>query len=194
MTALGLIETKGLVGAIEGADAMLKAANVRLLEKNCVGGGLVTITVAGEVAAVKASVEAAAAAIRRIDGAALVAEHVIARPDAELAKVIALQPAPCTAQEKTVPAASPATAPAPAQAPVVQVPAQAPVQPAHAAQAPKAAPVRHNAVQLKKMSLNKVRQIAQSISGLQLTRDEIAAASKNVLIEAIINVDRHREE
>ena len=188
MTALGLIETKGLVGAIEGADAMLKAANVRLLEKYCVGGGLVTITVAGEVAAVKASVEAAAAAIRRIDGAALVAEHVIARPDAELAKVIALQPASCTAQEKTV------SAPAPAQAPVVQVPAQAPVQAAHAAQAPKAAAVRHNAVQLKKMSLNKVRQIAQSLSGLQLTRDEIAAAAKNVLIEAIIHVDRQREE
>lgn len=55
MLALGLVETRGLLAAIEGADAMLKAADVRLLEKNLATGGLVTITIAGEVSAVQAS-------------------------------------------------------------------------------------------------------------------------------------------
>lgn len=88
MTALGFIETEGLVGAIECADAMLKAADVRLLEKTCVGAGLVTITVTGEVSAVKASIDAGAAAIKRIHGSKLVSEHVIARPDTELENII----------------------------------------------------------------------------------------------------------
>lgn len=88
MTALGFIETKGLVAAIESADAMLKAADVCLLEKNQVGAGLVTITVTGEVSAVKASVDAATAAVQRIAGAELVSTHVIARPDTELEHII----------------------------------------------------------------------------------------------------------
>jgi len=94
MSALGLIETKGLLAAIECADTMLKAANVRLLEKNLASGGLVTISVAGEVGAVKASVDAAVAAVSRITGAVLVSAHVIARPDSELSRIIALQAAP----------------------------------------------------------------------------------------------------
>ena len=68
MLALGLIETKGLIGAIEAADAMLKAANVRLLEKSLATGGLVTITIAGEVAAVQSAVDAASASLDRIEG------------------------------------------------------------------------------------------------------------------------------
>lgn len=92
MTALGFIETKGLIGAIESADAMLKAADVSLLEKTLVGAGLVTITVTGEVSAVKASVDAAVAAIERINGAQLVSQHVIARPDTELKYIIATEP------------------------------------------------------------------------------------------------------
>jgi microcompartment protein CcmL/EutN len=92
MTALGFIETKGLLAAIEAADVMLKTAEVRLLERNLASGGLVTISVAGEVAAVHSSVDAAAAAIQRIRGAILVSRHVIARPDTELASIIALRP------------------------------------------------------------------------------------------------------
>ena len=94
MSALGLIETLGLLPAIEAADAMLKAADVRLLEKNLAGGGLVTITVTGETAAVKAAVDAGSAAVRRIRGASLVSAHVIARPDSELATVLTLNPLP----------------------------------------------------------------------------------------------------
>jgi len=84
--ALGLIETKGLVGAIEAADAMVKAANVHLVGKELVGGGLVTIVVRGDVGAVKAAVDAGAAAAKRIGE--LVSVHVIPRPHAEVEMII----------------------------------------------------------------------------------------------------------
>jgi microcompartment protein CcmL/EutN len=92
MPALGLVETRGLLAAIEGADAMLKAADVRLLEKSLASGGLVTITIAGEVSAVAASVDAAVAAIGRLRGELLVSHHVIARPDVELEHIVSLTP------------------------------------------------------------------------------------------------------
>ena len=88
MQALGLIETKGLIAAIESADAMLKAADVRLVEKTYVGGGLVTIAVTGDVGAVKAAVEAGAASVRKLDNGLLLSEHVIPRPHQELDDVI----------------------------------------------------------------------------------------------------------
>ena len=66
MQALGMIETKGTLAAVEAADAMLKAADVALLEKTKVGGGLVTVTVTGDVAAVTAAVDAGAAAVERL--------------------------------------------------------------------------------------------------------------------------------
>jgi ethanolamine utilization protein EutM len=76
--ALGLIETKGLVGAIEAADAMVKAANVKLIGKEKIGGGYVTVMVRGEVGAVKAATDAGAAAAARVGE--LVSVHVIPRP------------------------------------------------------------------------------------------------------------------
>lgn len=88
MQALGLIETKGLIAAIESADAMLKAADVNLLEKTYVGGGLVSIVVTGDVGAVKAAVEAGEAAVRKISSIFLVSQHVIPRPHEELNKII----------------------------------------------------------------------------------------------------------
>lgn len=88
MQALGLIETRGLVAAVESADAMLKAADVTLLEKVFVGGGLVSIAVTGEVAAVKAAVDAGAAAVRQINSSLLISEHVIPRPHEELDDVM----------------------------------------------------------------------------------------------------------
>ena len=108
MSALGLIETKGLLPAVEAADAMLKAADVRLLEKSLAGGGLVTISVAGETAVVKAAVDAGSAAVRRLAGATLVSTHVIPRPDEELAQIIALMPG--AVAEKKQPAATAAPA------------------------------------------------------------------------------------
>lgn len=77
--ALGLIETKGLVGAIEAADAMTKTANVTLIGKEYAKGGLVTIKIMGETAAVKAALDAGAAAAVRVGE--LISVHVIPRPD-----------------------------------------------------------------------------------------------------------------
>ena len=78
LQALGMIETKGLVGSIEAADAMVKAANVKLIGKVHVGGGLVTIMVRGDVGAVKSATDAGAAAASRVGE--LVSVHVIPRP------------------------------------------------------------------------------------------------------------------
>ena len=82
LIALGMIETRGLVGSIEAADAMVKAANVTLIGKVHVGGGLVTVMVRGEVGAVKAAVDAGAAAAERVGH--LVSTHVIPRPHEEV--------------------------------------------------------------------------------------------------------------
>ncbi|WP_152446680.1 BMC domain-containing protein [Bacillus sp. THAF10] len=80
--ALGMIETKGLIGAIEAADAMVKAANVTLVGKEFVGGGLVTVMVRGDVGAVKAATEAGADAAGRVGH--LISVHVIPRPNTEV--------------------------------------------------------------------------------------------------------------
>ena len=84
--ALGMVETKGLVGSIEAADAMVKAANVHLIGKVHVGGGLVTVMVRGDVGAVKASVEAGGAAAKRVGE--LVSVHVIPRPHEEVEAIL----------------------------------------------------------------------------------------------------------
>ncbi|MDH6364092.1 ethanolamine utilization protein EutM [Enterococcus sp. PF1-24] len=84
--ALGLIETKGLVGSIEAADAMVKAANVVLIGKEFVGGGLVTVMVRGDVGAVKAATDAGAAAAQRIGE--LVSVHVIPRPHGDVENIL----------------------------------------------------------------------------------------------------------
>ena len=86
MQALGMIETKGLVASIEAADAMVKAANVTLIGKVHVGGGLVTVMVRGDVGAVKASVDAGAAAAERVGD--LISVHVIPRPHNEVELIL----------------------------------------------------------------------------------------------------------
>ena len=88
MQALGLIETKGLLAAIEAADAMLKAADVSILETIKVGGGRMNVSVTGDVAAVKAAVDAAGAAVERLGAGLLLSSHVIPRPHEELETVI----------------------------------------------------------------------------------------------------------
>ena len=86
MNALGMIETKGLVGAIEAADAMVKAANVNLIGKVLVGGGLVTVMVRGDVGAVKAATDAGASAAKRVGE--LLSVHVIPRPHSEVETIL----------------------------------------------------------------------------------------------------------
>ncbi|MBL3592580.1 MAG: BMC domain-containing protein [Synergistaceae bacterium] len=84
--ALGLIETRGLVGSIEAADAMVKAANVRLVGYEKIGSGYVTVMVRGDVGAVKAAVDAGAAAAKRVGE--IVSVHVIPRPHADTEKML----------------------------------------------------------------------------------------------------------
>ena len=84
--ALGMIETRGLIGSIEAADAMVKAADVTLIGKVHVGGGLVTVMVRGEVGAVKAAVDAGAAAAQRVG--TLISQHVIPRPHGEVEGIL----------------------------------------------------------------------------------------------------------
>ncbi|WP_242833927.1 propanediol utilization microcompartment protein PduA [Desulfosporosinus sp. OT] len=84
--ALGMIETKGLIGAIEAADAMVKAANVELMGYEKIGSGLVTVMVRGDVGAIKAATDAGAAAARNVGE--VVSIHVIPRPHADVEKIL----------------------------------------------------------------------------------------------------------
>jgi ethanolamine utilization protein EutM len=84
--ALGMVETKGFIGAVEAADAMVKAANVTLIGSEYIGAGYVTVLVRGDVGAVKASTDAGAAAARRVGE--LVSVHVIPRPHGEVERVL----------------------------------------------------------------------------------------------------------
>jgi Carbon dioxide concentrating mechanism/carboxysome shell protein len=84
--ALGMVETRGLIAAIEAADAMVKAANVVLVGKECIGSGLVTVMVRGDVGAVKAATDAGATAAKRIGE--VVSIHVIARPHTDVEEIL----------------------------------------------------------------------------------------------------------
>jgi ethanolamine utilization protein EutM len=84
--ALGMVETRGLIGSVEAADAMVKAANVVLVGKEYIGQGYVTVMVRGDVGAVKAATDAGAAAARRVGE--LIAVHVIPRPHAEVERIL----------------------------------------------------------------------------------------------------------
>src|SRR5574340_393248 len=86
LIALGMVETRGLIGAVEAADAMVKAANVVLIGSEYVGGGYVTVMVRGDVGAVKAATDAGAAAAKRV--CELVSVHVIPRPHSEVELIL----------------------------------------------------------------------------------------------------------
>ena len=86
--SIGMVETKGYVGSVEASDAMVKAANVKLVKTIPIGGGLITVLCQGDVGSVKAAVDAGAEAAKRVGE--LVCSHVIARPHAELIRTIGL--------------------------------------------------------------------------------------------------------
>ncbi|HEM6017587.1 BMC domain-containing protein [Streptococcus suis] len=88
MKALGLVETYGYIGAIEAADVMLKVANVTLLKLEKVRGGLVTISIEGDVGAIKTAVEAGTSAVQRLNKESFIASHVIPRPDQQLSSIL----------------------------------------------------------------------------------------------------------
>ncbi|HLU25941.1 MAG TPA: BMC domain-containing protein [Longimicrobiales bacterium] len=90
LDALGMVETKGLVGAIEAADAMVKAANILLIGKEKIGGGYITVLVRGDVGSVKAATDVGAAAAERVGE--LVSVHVIPRPHPDLESILPSAP------------------------------------------------------------------------------------------------------
>ena len=186
MKALGMIETRGLVASIEAADAMVKAANVTLTCKEHVGGGLVTVMVRGDVGAVKAAVDAGAAAAERVGE--LVSVHVIPRPHEELEGILTT-PAPVTPTPK--PPREPEEAPpAPVSPPPVPQPEPQP-DPEVPAEEEKAE--EGEAVQLsdltdevlEAMPVVKLRSVARSVGLDTMTRKEIRFAKKEELVAAI---------
>ncbi len=154
--ALGMIETKGLVAAIEAADAACKAANVKLVGKEYIGGGYVTIKVIGEVAAVKAAVDAGAAAAQRVGE--LVSVHVIPRPIDELEMLI-------YPEKYEVPPGKPQVDP----------------DELHEAKSPD-----ELRSYLEGLSVMRLRSIARKIKEIGLTGREISKATKEELIDKII--------
>lgn len=215
MSALGLIETKGLLPAVEAADVMLKTAEVRLLDKSLAGGGLVTITVCGEVAAVKASVDAAQQAVLRISGTSLISAHVIARPDEELIQITPLLP-PSTENEGTGAStsgemgrglkisfsplsvnnslSSSDTTAAEDAAGSPQEEYESTTSEDTGSAKETSVPSVHDVAALKQLSLNKLRSIALEMESLPIPREEIASAGKKRLLEAITHIYRQKEE
>jgi len=96
--ALGMIETKGYVGAVEASDAMVKAANVSLVKTITIGGGMITVLTKGDVGSVKAAVDAGAKAAGKVGE--LISSHIIARPHEDLLKVFVETPAPAAKPAK----------------------------------------------------------------------------------------------
>jgi ethanolamine utilization protein EutM len=164
--ALGLIETRGFVGSVEAADVMLKTANVRLLGKEVVREGLVTIEIAGEVAAVKVAVEAGAQAAARVGE--LLSAHVIPRPDDEIDGILAVLPG--------------TAAPAPAAEPEpVRAKTSAPAAPN-----PPSAEAPASTTELEAMTVHQLRAIAREIPGLGIQGRQISKANKQALLAEIL--------
>jgi ethanolamine utilization protein EutM len=105
--ALGMVETKGLIGSVEAADAMVKAANVSLIGKEYIGAGYVTVLVRGDVGAVKAATDAGAAAARRVGE--LVSVHVIPRPHGDVERVLPVPSADGATPKEPGPQSAPKT-------------------------------------------------------------------------------------
>lgn len=210
MNALGMIETKGLVGSIEAADAMLKAANVELACKTHVGGGLVTVMVRGDVGAVKAAVDAGAAAAERVGE--LVSVHVIPRPADEVEYIIdplvPEQPAPepepdpdpepeTAAEPEPEPVSEPEAEPEPEQEaepekqpdPEPEPAEESPEEeedPEEEAEARMAELESLTEESMQHMTVARLRAVARALGKTGMSRREIRFAKKEELIARIL--------
>ncbi len=191
MNALGMIETKGLVGSIEAADAMLKAANVTLASKTHVGGGLVTVMVRGDVGAVKAAVDAGAAAAERVGE--LISVHVIPRPADDVEYILdPLTPPepPADSEPKLEPeterAAEPEAEmePEPPAQPEPEDPSLEEEDPEEEAHAAELESLSEESMQ--RMTVARLRAVARALGATGMTRREIRFAKKEELIARIL--------
>ncbi len=165
--ALGLIETRGLVGSIEAADVMLKTANVRLVGKEIVRDGLVTVEIVGDVAAVKAAVEAGATAAGRVGE--LVSQHVIPRPVDDIESLLARA---VTDRKHDPPDHRPAVKPKKASEPVLEFKEPSETGPFQQ--------------RLEEMTVRELRTLARETEGLDIQGREISKANKDLLIREIL--------
>lgn len=189
--ALGLIETRGLVGAIEAADAMVKAADVQLIGKERVEAGLVTVKIKGDVAAVRAAVDAGAAAAQRVGE--LVSTHVIPRPDDETEILIypsqpmekrreKISPPPKSKRQRTHEEKPDGIELPPAESPVE---ATMPSEPSVAPTVMSDDETTYRQ-QLEEMTVHALRRYARSVPGLPIFGRQISRANREVLIEELM--------
>ena len=176
--ALGMIETKGLVGAIEAADAMVKAANVMLLEKEYIGGGYVTVMVQGDVGAVKAATDAGTAAAQRVGE--LVSVHVIPRPHEDMNAILPKDPNDNRKQEvKNINSVIETEPKLEVKVdPVIVEPVKREPVPVKKGLLPES--------EVLKMSVQNLRKYLRSLDGVPITGKEISNANKEKL-RAIIS-------
>ena len=166
--ALGMVETRGLVGSIEAADVMVKTANVALLGTEYIRNGLVTVEVVGEVAAVKAAVEAGAAAAQRVGQ--LVSTHVIPRPSDEIEYIL---------KQRTP--ASP-----PPESLTVEVQPDVPDGEEEEFDFVASNDDAEYRSQLDAMTVHQLRTLARNTDGLSIQGREISMANKDVLIHELM--------
>ncbi len=190
--ALGLIETRGLVGAIEAADAATKAADVELIGKERADAGLMTIKLRGDVAAIRAAVDAGAAAAQRVGE--LVSAHVIPRPDDETE--ILIYPPPWQTKEKQ-PSGEQPPAGRRARKQARETAAESSPEP-EADSAESEAPAEEPPImsddeqthlqQLKDMTVHELRRYARTVKGLPIAGRQISKANRDDLIAHLMAV------
>lgn len=187
--ALGLIETRGLVGAIEAADAATKAADVELIGRERADAGLMTIKLRGDVAAVKAAVDAGAAAAQRVGE--LVSVHVIPHPDDETEILIYPppgqtkehpgRPTPAPARRRETEPEGPAPAPPPAEPDEVPAAEEPGIQPTSEDEA-------GYLRELRQMTVHQLRRYARSVKALPIFGRQISRANREDLIRELMKV------
>jgi microcompartment protein CcmL/EutN len=191
--ALGLIETRGLVGAIEAADAMTKTADVSLISKERSGGGLITIKIKGDVAAVRAAVDAGAAAAQRVGE--LVSSHVIPRPDDETE--ILIYPTSGKTKDELQSEQTPQaklrrgkTKSVKLPSAVVAVPEPTLLESEETIEPPVTMSDDEHGYreQLDAMTVHELRRYARSIKGLMIFGRQISRANRDQLIEELMKV------
>ncbi len=187
MNALGMIETRGLVAAIEAADAMVKAANVTLCKKEYVGAGLVTVMVRGDVGAVKAATDAGAAAAERVGE--LISVHVIARPHEDLEPMLLPDDSQRSPDEQPKPQTPvPAAAPDDTAVNFDQRDASISQTDEHADLEETLHPDPVGEItpeELATMTVTKLRTVARTLNVDNMTKKEIRLANKETLVKAI---------
>jgi microcompartment protein CcmL/EutN len=190
--ALGMIETKGLVGAIEAADAMTKAAEVTLVGKERTGGGLILVKITGDVAAVRAAVDAGAAAAQRVGE--LVSTHVIPRPDDGTEILIHEQhPGSVKQEKKPVPPHKQSPPPRVQSKKVESPPAPLEIkQPEKITEVPALREMSDDEAtyhqQLETMTVHELRHYARGVSGLPIFGRQISRANRDELIAELMSV------